>query len=163
MTIAFYDGGVRVVDLAGLATGQGLKEIASYRTGNANTWSFKAPRVTRDGVFYAYGNDINRGLDVYRVDLDGAPSKTPGTWLPGRTTQLAAQRRVVALGHGRVEGVDVGVEDGGAHGANIRSHSHPPERNAACRRRNARDPAGAGSRVLHLRCVWCYLIRQFIR
>jgi hypothetical protein len=83
MTIAFYRGGVRVVDLAGLATGKGLKAIASFQTGNANTWSFKAPTVSRDGVFHAYGNDINRGLDVYRYDGSKAQTTKPGTWVPG--------------------------------------------------------------------------------
>jgi len=82
MTIAFYDGGVRVVDLAGLAKGEGMKEIAGYRTRNADTWSFKAPRVSRTGVFYAYGNDIARGLDIYRYDGAETQSENPGTWLP---------------------------------------------------------------------------------
>jgi hypothetical protein len=79
------------------------------------------------------------------------------------TTGPPAQRRVVALGDRRVEGIDVGVEDGGAHGTNVRSHSRRPERNAACRRPNDETPAGPGSRVLHLREAEGYLSRQFIR
>jgi hypothetical protein len=82
MTIAFYEGGVRVVDLNGLATGEGLKAVGSYDASNANTWAFKAPTVSRNGVFYAYGNDINRGLDVYRYD-DRREKSNPGTWVPG--------------------------------------------------------------------------------
>ena len=82
MTIAFYNGGVRVVDLAGLADGQGMKAIAAYKTDDADSWSFKAPRVSRTGVFYAYGNDIERGFDVYRFDGSKAKSDAPGTWLP---------------------------------------------------------------------------------
>ena len=82
MTIAFYRGGVRVVDLAGLATGDGIKAIASYQSANADTWSFKAPKVSRDGTFYAYGNDIARGLDVYRYDGEASQSDKPGTWIP---------------------------------------------------------------------------------
>jgi hypothetical protein len=82
MTIAFYRGGVRVVDLAGLATGDGIKAIASYQSENADSWSFKAPKVSRDGVFYAYGNDIARGLDVYRYDGEASQSDKPGTWIP---------------------------------------------------------------------------------
>jgi len=81
MTIAFYRGGVRVVDLAGLATGDGLKAIASYQSSNADTWSFKAPKVSRDGIFYAYGNDIARGLDVYRYDGEASQTDSPGTWI----------------------------------------------------------------------------------
>ena len=83
MTMAFYNGGVRVIDLAGLATGDGIKAIASYRTANADSWSFKAPSVTRRGTFFAFGNDIARGLDVYRYDGRRAQSSAPGTWVPG--------------------------------------------------------------------------------
>ncbi len=83
MTIAFYRGGVRVVDLAGLATGDGIKAIASYQTANANSWSFKAPRVSRTGDFYAYGNDITRGLDIYRYESQASPTDKPGTWIAG--------------------------------------------------------------------------------
>jgi hypothetical protein len=83
MTMAFYNGGVRVIDLAGLASGDGIKAIASYMTDNADSWSFKAPRVSRDGVFYAYGNDIARGLDIYRYDGEASQTDAPGTWIPG--------------------------------------------------------------------------------
>ena len=70
MTIAFYNGGVRVVDLAGLDDGKGMKAIGSYMTDNADSWSFKARGRDRSGDFYAYGNDMARGLDVYRYDAD---------------------------------------------------------------------------------------------
>lgn len=83
MTMAFYNGGVRVIDLAGLATGEGLKAIGSYQTANADTWSFKAPRVSRDGVWYAYGNDMKRGMDVYRYDGRRPKATNVGTWIPG--------------------------------------------------------------------------------
>ena len=64
MTIAYYNGGVHVVDLSGLTGislgdstqvgGPGMREIGYYRTengdgaGNADTWSFKAPKVEPD-------------------------------------------------------------------------------------------------------------------
>jgi hypothetical protein len=89
MTIAFYNGGVRVVDISGLAgvglgdttvTETGMKEIAFFRTGNANSWSAKTPKIEKDGDFYLYGNDINRGLDVYRFEAEAPKSKRPGTW-----------------------------------------------------------------------------------
>jgi hypothetical protein len=82
MTMAFYNGGVRVIDLAGLADGGGLKAIASYQTDDADSWSFKAPKVTRTGVFYAYGNDMSRGMDVYRFDGSKKPAASGGTWIP---------------------------------------------------------------------------------
>ena len=83
MTMAFYNGGVRVIDLAGLATGEGIKAIGSYQTEDADTWSFKAPVVSRSGVWYAFGNDIARGLDVYRYDGRRPKATNPGTWIPG--------------------------------------------------------------------------------
>jgi hypothetical protein len=78
MTIAFYNGGVRVVDISGLVgvalgnTGvAGMREVGFFRPTNADTWAVKAPVVDRDGVFHMYGNDQVRGMDVYRVDLTG--------------------------------------------------------------------------------------------
>jgi LVIVD repeat len=106
MTIAFYNGGVRVVDLAGLADGEGMKAIASYKTDNADTWSFKAPSVSRKGVFYAYGNDIKRGLDVYRYDGREEQADNPGTWLAapaiGGTVSSGAALKAGALKLGGV-------------------------------------------------------------
>jgi len=89
MTIAFYNGGVRVVDISGLEgvalgetslVGEGMKEIGFFRTGNADTWSAKTPEIEKDGDFFLYGNDINRGLDVYRFEAEAPRSKRPGTW-----------------------------------------------------------------------------------
>ena len=91
MTIAYYNGGVRVVDLAGLAgislggaqlAGQGMREIGFYRFENANSWSAKTPAIDpQTGDFHLYGNDIERGLDIYRFDGDAAPSASAGAWL----------------------------------------------------------------------------------
>jgi len=78
-TIAWYDQGVRVVDVAGLAdlpipavpfvvsgNGSGIREVGRYTFDDANTWSFKTNRIAADGSFYGFGNDLGRGLDVYR-------------------------------------------------------------------------------------------------
>jgi hypothetical protein len=83
MTMAFYNGGVRVIDLSGLMTGDGLNAIAAYQTDDADSWSFKAPKLSREGVSYAYGNDIERGLDVYKFDGSKRETDNPGTWVPG--------------------------------------------------------------------------------
>ncbi len=81
MTIAWYTQGVRVLDISGLADfepplageaepafgdGVGMTEIGSYVFDDSNTWSFKTNRIEADGSFFGYGNDISRGLDVYR-------------------------------------------------------------------------------------------------
>jgi hypothetical protein len=87
MTIAWYAQGVRVLDLAGLATaepsqvpaigeGIGMKEVGHYVLPDSDTWSFKTNRIAADGSFYGYGNDLTRGFDVYRFSgagLSGPP------------------------------------------------------------------------------------------
>ena len=78
LTIAYYNGGVRVVDLSDLTgialgttsiTGEGMKELGFYRADGADSWSAKTPSIDRKtGDFYLYGNDIDRGLDIYQYD-----------------------------------------------------------------------------------------------
>ncbi len=112
MTIAFYNGGVRVVDLNGL-TGIGLgetavagdapmRQIGFYRFENSDTWSAKTPKIHPvTGDFYLYGNDINRGLDIYKFEGEGRTppgkakkqARNPGRWMtPAETRQMAAAR-----------------------------------------------------------------------
>lgn len=91
MTIAFYNGGVRVVDISGLegisigedrVVGEGMREVGFYRFADSDTWSAKTPRIEPDGGFYLYGNDIERGLDIYR--FTGSPQEAPttgGVWM----------------------------------------------------------------------------------
>ena len=89
MTIAYYNGGVRVVDLSGLAgislgannPAGGMKEIGFYRIEDADTWSAKTPAIERGKPFYVFGNDINRGLDIYRFDWEAEESASRGQWL----------------------------------------------------------------------------------
>ncbi|MDQ3741018.1 MAG: hypothetical protein M3389_08755 [Actinomycetota bacterium] len=105
MTIAYYMGGVRVVDLSGLAdlpigVGSGeeaipgaMRQIGHYVMTDANAWSAKTPRIEPDGDFYLYADDINRGFDVFRFDAQKAPSAEAGTFV----TAAAAQRSGLAL------------------------------------------------------------------
>jgi hypothetical protein len=92
MTMAFYNGGVRVIDISGLvgvALGDtsvaGMREVAFYRAAQADTWAVKAPWVDRDGEFFIFGNDQNRGLDVYRVDLSVPAASGTDVWLDAAT------------------------------------------------------------------------------
>ena len=111
MTIAYYMGGVRVLDLSGLATapigvGQGgqaiggaIKEIGHYVTPDANTWSAKTPFIMRNGDFFLFGDDINRGLDVYKFTASKTPSANPGTFVSAaaETAQTQTQTTLTAL------------------------------------------------------------------
>lgn len=93
MTIAWYNAGVRVIDISGLAglsvgaspsvgsVGAGMKEIGYYYFPNSDTWSAKTNKFSKNGSFYLYGNDILRGLDVYRFNAKAKQSTNPGTWL----------------------------------------------------------------------------------
>jgi hypothetical protein len=94
MTVAFYNGGVRVVDLSGLANGTGLRQIGFYQTEDADSWSAKTPVIGPDGSFWLYGNDIERGLDIYRFDAQAPEAQSGGTWLnAGRALQLPTASR----------------------------------------------------------------------
>ena len=102
MTIAYYQGGVHVVDLSGLVgvalgtQGVGMKQLGFYYFEDkaagaraSDTWAVKAPKMTREGSFYMYGNDQNRGFDVYRFD-NAAPATTEvGRWMtPGQALAM---------------------------------------------------------------------------
>jgi hypothetical protein len=104
MTIAFYNGGVRVVDLSGLAdsnelslglgatgTPGALKEIGFYRFDGMDSWSAKTPFIERDGDFHLYGNDQQRGLDVYRFEAEARESARQGNF-------MTAEQAVARLG-----------------------------------------------------------------
>jgi hypothetical protein len=95
-TIAWYDQGVRVVDVQGVANynspipfvvsgdGAGIREIGRYTFDDHNTWSFKTNAIGTDGSFFGFGNDLGRGLDVYKfTGLDRTvPALVPTELLP---------------------------------------------------------------------------------
>jgi hypothetical protein len=104
MTAAFYNGGVRVVDLSGLSgislgssqlVGEGMKEIGYYRMPDADSWSAKTPGINRKtGDFYLFGNDIKRGLDIYHFDGEGTkPAKSRGKWMSAQEAKVALADR----------------------------------------------------------------------
>ena len=111
MTIAFYNGGVYVVDLSGLADASttslglgetaspgGLKALGFYRFEGMDSWSVKAPVIEPGGDFYMFGNDQKRGLDVYRFDADAPPSTQTGEFLNAQQAalKLATNKRSAA-------------------------------------------------------------------
>ena len=115
LTIAWYQAGVRVVDISGLIgvsvgaaqnvgnVGVGMKEIGYYTHDNANTWSAKTNKIAEDGSFYLFGNDMARGLDVYKFAGRAAATSTdPGTWLS--PAQIAAKAKTSRLEAGQPRG-----------------------------------------------------------
>lgn len=98
LTIAWYAQGVRVLDLSGLADlegspvtvgigdGAGMREVGNYVLEDSDTWSFKTNRISADGSFFGYGNDLVRGFDVYR--FSGAGLSVP----PLEPEDLASKR-----------------------------------------------------------------------
>ncbi len=102
MTIAWYARGVRVIDISSLVgvsiglPGPGMREVGHLWFDDSDTWSVKALRIERDGSFYMFGNDINRGLDVYRFTAGPAGTAAMGTgagrWLD--PTALTAALRL---------------------------------------------------------------------
>jgi hypothetical protein len=102
MTIAFYNGGTRVVDLSGLVgvalggNGVGMQEIGSLRFPNSNAWSAKTNLIGDGSDFYVYANDIDRGLDVLRFRADGSAGTGEGRWMT--PAEALAQARAVGTG-----------------------------------------------------------------
>jgi hypothetical protein len=103
MTVAFYNGGVRVVDLSGLSgislggsqiVGEGMKEIGYYRMPDADSWSAKTPQINRKtGDFYLFGNDMKRGLDIYHFDGEGQKPKSRGKWMSAEEARITLADR----------------------------------------------------------------------
>jgi hypothetical protein len=102
MTIAWYNAGVRVLDLSGLTgitvggtpvTGGGVEEVGFARFPGSDTWAAKTPRINpRTGDFFVFANDINRGLDVWEFAGAGAKPAKKGRWMTG----TEAQERLLA-------------------------------------------------------------------
>jgi hypothetical protein len=108
MTFAWYNGGVRVVDISGLEgiavgdrnlTGQkGMKEIGFYKVDGGESWSAKTPAIDRRGNFTLYSNDIKRGLDVFRFEGARGQSQRQGRWMtPAEAATALAGRGSVPL------------------------------------------------------------------
>jgi hypothetical protein len=115
MTIAWYNAGVRVVDISGLVglsagideglgnVGPGMKEIGYAYFPNSDTWSVKTNRIEPDGSFFFYGNDLNRGLDVYRFDAGAQAAAEGGAWVTPEQA-LARARDLGVTGDGAASG-----------------------------------------------------------
>ncbi len=108
MTIAWYDAGVRVLDVSGLADfegsptaiargeGIGMREIGHYTFPDSDTWSFKTNRIDATGSFFGYGNDLARGLDAFRFEGElNVPPLEPVDFGPGPCDDAPRAREYV--------------------------------------------------------------------
>lgn len=122
MTISWYSQGVRVLDLAGLATyegspadtafgdGIGMKEVGHYVFPDSDSWSFKTNKIKADGSFFGYSNDLVRGFDVFKFrglkdrtvpplkPRDIAPRRTAGSSLAGLAPLAVLLPALLAVG-----------------------------------------------------------------
>ena len=100
-----------MLDISGLADNatnplsMPIETLGWFYFDNSDTWSFKTNRFEADGSFYGYGNDITRGMDVYRYDANVAPGpepegdqQLPGRWANQPTAIRLAQDALIANG-----------------------------------------------------------------
>ena len=146
MTAAFYNGGVRVVDLSGLSgislgssqlVGEGMKEIGYYRMPDADTWSAKTPQINRKtGDFYLFGNDMN-----------ARPRHLP---LPGRGQEAEEPRQVDERAGGEGGARRAAVAGRGGHDLRLPAGRIAP----ALDSRRCSSPAGRSERWTRLPPSW---------
>jgi hypothetical protein len=97
MTIAWYARGVRVIDISGLVgasvglPGPGMEEIGHLWFEDSDLWAAKALEIEPDGSAYIFGNDINRGFDVYRFEASPAGTETMSTGTSRWLSPLGAE------------------------------------------------------------------------
>jgi hypothetical protein len=107
MTLSFYNGGVWVVDLAGLTgvslggrqvAGDGMKAIGHFQIEGMESWASKTPRIDPEtGDFYLYSNDIERGLDIFKFTGAAKPSEKAGTFMaPAQAAAFLKGQKVLA-------------------------------------------------------------------
>jgi len=166
-TIAWYDQGVRVVDVAGLAdlptpavpfvtsgSGNGIKEIGRYTFDDANTWSFKTNRIATDGSFIGYGNDLGRGRRL--------PLQRPGSHRScARTDRPQAGRRA---GPGACQGQRQEAQQGRGAGLPAdRRRLRAGRRRPAAAGRARRPDRHRGRRTSHPPCGWSDRLARIVR
>lgn len=101
MTIGWYNAGVRIVDISGLAgvsvgaapavgnTPMGMREVGYRYFEDSESWVAKIHKFEDDGSAYVFSNDITRGFDVFKYTPDAPASTDGGTWL--NASQMAAR------------------------------------------------------------------------
>ena len=71
-----------------------MKEIGYYRMPDTDSWSAKTPGIDRKtGDFCLFGNDIKRGLDIYRFDGEGRKPKSRARWMSADEAEVALAGR----------------------------------------------------------------------
>jgi hypothetical protein len=108
MTVAWFNGGMRVLDLSGLvravvdrtgvSVGAGIRQVAFHQFVDSDVWAAKTNRIAEDGSFYLFSIDTFRHFDVYRVSGTKGATGPAGRWLHPDAALAEAETRRLALG-----------------------------------------------------------------
>ena len=68
------------------------------RIEGGESWAAKAPKISRNGDFHLYSNDIERGMDIFKFTAADRASERKGRWMsPAQATAFFAKQPKVAV------------------------------------------------------------------
>ena len=62
------------------------------RIEGGESWAAKTPKISRNGDFHLYSNDIERGMDIFKFTAADRASERKGRWMsPAQATAFLAK------------------------------------------------------------------------